>query len=224
LTYRSDIVHLRSLVGKTDKQIYLIVGPPGAGKEAFALQYMIDGFSEKNNAVYVTTDDFPNDIIEKMREMGSDANPHISSKQLEFIDAFSYRTGEKTEKSMLTVENIRDLTGISVMLKKLIDTKENLRLVFNTISTISIYNSGVALLDFTQAQVARLKQRKHSGLLIAHEGMMDDKVIQGIKASVDGVIEFKAEEDQNGVLQRELRVAFAPNIRKSGWISLYQVE
>ncbi|MHA1170780.1 MAG: RAD55 family ATPase, partial [Candidatus Heimdallarchaeota archaeon] len=218
MTYRSDIVHLRSLVGKTDAQIYLIIGPPGAGKEAFALQYMIDGFSDKNNAVFITTDDFPNDIISKMREMGSDALPHIDSKQLQFIDAFSYRTGEKTDREMLTVDNIRDLTGISVILKKLIDTKDKLRLVFNTISTISIYNSGIALLDFIQAQVARLKQKKHSGLILAHDGMMDEKVIQGIKAFVDGVIEFKAEEDQNGVLQRKLRIVFAPNIRKSGWI------
>lgn len=222
MTYRSDIVHLRSLVGKTDAQIYLIVGPPGAGKEAFALQYMIDGFSEKNNAVFITTDDFPDDIIGKMREMGSDAKPHIDSKQLQFIDAFSYRTGEKIDKEMLTIESVRDLTSISVILKKQIDTKENLRLVFNTISTISIYNSGIALLDFIQAQVARLKQRKHSGLLLAHEGMMDEKVIQGIKAFVDGVIEFKAEEDEKGVLQRKLRIVFAPNIRKSGWINLYQ--
>lgn len=222
MTYRSDVVHLRSLVGKTDAQIYLIVGPPGAGKEAFALQYMIDGFSEKNNAVFITTDDFPDDIIGKMREMGSDAKPHIDSKQLQFIDAFSYRTGEKIDKGMLAVESVRDLTSISVILKKQIDTKENLRLVFNTISTISIYNSGIALLDFIQAQVARLKQRKHSGLLLAHEGMMDEKVIQGIKAFVDGVIEFKAEEDETGVLQRKLRIVFAPNIRKSGWINLYQ--
>ncbi len=222
MTYRSDIVHLRSLVGKTDAQIYLIVGPPGAGKEAFALQYMIDGLTEKNNAVFITTDDFPDDIISKMREMGSDAKPHIDSKQLQFIDAFSYRTGEKIDKEMLMVESVRDLTSISVILKKQIDTKENLRLVFNTISTISIYNSGVALLDFIQAQVARLKQRKHSGLLLAHEGMMDEKVIQGIKAFVDGVIEFKAEEDEKGVLQRKLRIVFAPNIRKSGWINLYQ--
>ena len=222
MTYRSDIVHLRSLVGKTDAQIYLIVGPPGAGKEAFALQYMIDGFSEKNNAVFITTDDFPNDIIGKMREMGSDAQPHIDSKQLQFIDAFSYRTGEKIDKDMLTVESVRDLTSISVILKKQIDNKDNLRLVFNTISTISIYNSGIALLDFIQAQVARLKQKKHSGLILAHEGMMDEKVIQGIKAFVDGVIEFKAEEDEKGVLQRKLRIVFAPNIRKSGWINLYQ--
>ena len=222
MTYRSDIVHLRSLVGKTDAQIYLIVGPPGAGKEAFALQYMIDGLTEKNNAVFITTDDFPEDIISKMREMGSDAKPHIDSKQLQFIDAFSYRTGEKIDRDMLTVENIRDLTGISVLLKKQIDTKENLRLVFNTVSTISIYNSGIALLDFIQAQVARLKQKKHSGLILAHEGMMDEKVIQGIKAFVDGVIEFKAEEDEKGVLQRKLRIVFAPNIRKSGWINLYQ--
>ena len=222
MTYRSDIIHLRSLVGKTDAQIYLIVGPPGAGKEAFALQYMIDGLTEKNNAVFITTDDFPEDIISKMREMGSDAKPHIDSKQLQFIDAFSYRTGEKIDRDMLTVENIRDLTGISVLLKKQIDTKENLRLVFNTVSTISIYNSGIALLDFIQAQVARLKQKKHSGLILAHEGMMDEKVIQGIKAFVDGVIEFKAEEDEKGVLQRKLRIVFAPNIRKSGWINLYQ--
>ena len=218
----SNIVHLKDLVGQTDAQIFLIVGPPGAGKEAFALQYMLDGFTEKNNGLFVTADDFPDDIIGKMKQLGTDPSPFLSAKQLEFIDVFSYRTGEKVNQGMLAVDNIRDLTGLSVIIKTMIDTKEKLRLVVNTISTLSIYNTGIALLDFIQAQVARLKQKKHSGLIIAHEGMMDEKVIQGIKAFVDGVIEFQPSEDENGVLQRRLRVVYAPNIKKSGWVSLYK--
>ncbi|MGC9779375.1 MAG: hypothetical protein HZR80_09060 [Candidatus Heimdallarchaeota archaeon] len=221
MSVSSNIVHLKDLVGQTDAQIYLIVGPPGAGKEAFALQYMLDGFTEKNNGIYVAADDFPDDIIEKMKQLGTDPSPFLDAKQLEFIDIFSYRTGEKADLSMLAVDNIRDLTGLSVIIKKMIDTKQKLRLVINTVSTLSIYNSGIAILDFIQAQVARLKQKKHSGLIIAHSGMMDEKVIQGIKAFVDGVIEFQPSEDENGVLLRRLRVVYAPNIKKSGWVSLY---
>ena len=216
------ITRLKDLVGKTDAQIYLIIGPPGSGKEAFAMQYLIDGFTENDNGVFLTTDCFPNEIIDKMKKMGKNPDSFITSKQLQFIDAFSYRTGEKVEHDDLSVENIRDLTNLSVIIKELIDSKSKLRLVINTISTISIYNSGIALLDFTQAQVARLKQKNHSGILIAHEGMLEEKVIQGIKAIVDGVIQFEPFEDQSGVLKRRLRVVYAPNIKKSGWVSLEQ--
>ncbi|HUU79454.1 MAG TPA: RAD55 family ATPase [candidate division Zixibacteria bacterium] len=214
-------IRLKNLVGKTDAQIFLIIGPPGSGKESFAMQYLIDGFTEKDNGVFLTTDCFPEEIIEKMKKLGTDPTPYISSKAFEFIDAFSYRTGEKINNK-LAVDHIQDLTSLSVIVKKLIDSQEKLRLVINTISTISVYNPGLALLDFIQAQVARLKQKNHSGILIAHEGMMEEKVIQGIKAIVDGVIEFKPLEDENGVLQRRLRVVYAPNIKKSGWINLYQ--
>jgi len=157
-----------------------------------------------------------------MKLLGSDPASLIKSKQLEFIDAFSYRTGESIDTNEMVIDDIRDLTGLSVMIKKMIDTKSNLRFVFNTISTISIYNSGVALLDFIQMQVARLKRKNHSGLIIAHEGIIDEKVIQGIKAFVDGVIEFQLSEDETGNLKRRVRVVFAPKIRKSGWVDLYQ--
>jgi KaiC/GvpD/RAD55 family RecA-like ATPase len=219
---QKSIMSLKNLVGNTDGLIFLVVGPPGSGKEEFALQYMIDGFVEKSNSAFLTTDSFPSEIIEKMKILGTDPTSFISGKQLQFIDAFSYRTGENLEENGLAVDNIRNLTGLSVIIKKLIDNNEKLRLVINTLSTISIYNSGVSLLDFTQAQAARLKQKKHSGLIIAHEGMMEGKVLQGMKAFVDGVIEFQTTESVKGTLKNVVRVAYAPKIRRSGWVDLYR--
>ncbi len=215
------IIRLKDLVGRTDSQIYLIIGPPGSGKERFALQYLVDGLAEKNNGVFLTTDSFPSEIIDKMKQLGIDPSTYISAKQLQFIDVFSYRTGESVKDNGLTVDNIRELTSISVIIKKLIDANDKLTLVMNTISTISIYNSEIAILDFIQAQVARLKQRNHSGVIVAQQGMMNEKVIQGIKAIVDGVIEFQSITNEKGVSQKRLRVEFAPKIRKSGWINLY---
>ncbi|MHA1124501.1 MAG: RAD55 family ATPase [Candidatus Heimdallarchaeota archaeon] len=222
MSEQKSLISLSTLVGKTDGFVFLIVGPPGSGKEEFAIQYMIDGFVEKNNVAFLTTDSFPSEIIEKMKLLGTDPSSFISGKQLQFIDAFSYRTGEIVERNGLAVDNIRNLTGISVIIKKLIDTNEKLRLVINTLSTISVYNSSVSLLDFTQAQAARLKQKHHSGIIITHEGMMDEKIIQGMKAFVDGVIEFKPSEEVSGKQERRLRVVYAPKIRRSGWISLYK--
>ncbi len=215
------IVRLKDLIGKTDSQIYLIIGPPGSGKEGFALQYLIDGFAEKNNGIFLTTDSFPKEITDKMKRLGVDPATFITAKQLQFIDVFSYRTGESIKDNGLTVNSIRELTSISVIIKKLIDSTEKLRLVMNTISTISIYNSEIAILDFIQAQVARLKQHNHCGIIVAQQGMMNEKVIQGIKAIVDGVIEFQSITDEKGVSQKRLRVEFAPKIKKTGWINLY---
>ena len=51
---------------------------------------------------------------------------------------------------------------------------------------------------------------------------MEEKVIQGIKAIVDGVIEFQPSDDDRGMIQKRLRVEFATQIKKTGWINLYQ--
>ena len=59
MSEQKSIIPLKNLVGKTDAQIFLIVGPPGSGKEEIESQYINDGFIEKNNGAIVTTDSFP---------------------------------------------------------------------------------------------------------------------------------------------------------------------
>jgi KaiC/GvpD/RAD55 family RecA-like ATPase len=222
MTYQANIIKLSDLVGKTEGLVFLIIGPPGVGKEAFAIRFLTDGLKNKETAIMLGTDTFPHEIIGKMKELGTDADPYIRNQQLFFIDAFSYRMGQSVEDNELAVDNIRDLTGLSLLIKKLADGNGKARLVLNAISTISIYNSGVALLDFTQTQVARLKQAGNSAIILAHHGIIEEKVLQGLKASVDGVIQFKAEEDQSGIVQRKIRVEYAPTIKQSGWVNLYR--
>ncbi|MBD3192535.1 MAG: hypothetical protein GF308_17985 [Candidatus Heimdallarchaeota archaeon] len=214
------LIKLEELVETIDEQIFLIVGPTGSGKVEFAMQYILDGLQTDNAGIILATDRFPNEYIKIMTRLGTDPQQFINSKQLQFIDAVSYRTGERPSKGTTAVNNIRDLTGMSIFFKKLSDKCEKLQLLIDTVSTLSIFNSDIALLDFIQTQVSRLKQKNHSGMIIAHEGIMEERVIQGISSLVDSFIEFKLEEDQTGALKRKIRVAYAKGIKLEGWVNV----
>lgn len=214
------LIKLEDLVETIDEQIFLIVGPTGSGKVEFAMQYILDGLLANNAGIILATDRFPNEYVKIMTRLGTDPQQYIASKQLQFIDAVTYRTGERPSKGTTAVNNIRDLTGMSIFFKKLSDKSENLQLLIDTVSTLSIFNSDIALLDFIQTQVSRLKQKNHSGMIIAHEGIMEERVIQGISSLVDSFIEFKLEEDTSGGLKRKVRVAYAKGIKLQGWVDV----
>jgi KaiC/GvpD/RAD55 family RecA-like ATPase len=221
MSIAKKIVSLKDIVGKTENQIFLVVGPPGTRKTDFCIKYMIDGFSENNTSAYLTTDRFPKEITNKIKESGVDPNQHIESNKLQFIDAFSYRIGVEVKEEANMVDNIRDLTELSVFIKKLADSEEKLRLIIDSISTLTVFSREIAILDFIQTQISRLKYKNHSGIILAHEGIMNDSVLQGLKAFVDGVIEFKLEEDQQGALEPKIRVVHAPEIIRPGWLQLF---
>ena len=69
----------------------LLVGPPGSGKSTLAHQFIHHGMKNKEPGLYTALDMSPDDILNEIKRL----NKTVDKKNIKFIDAYSWRFGNK---------------------------------------------------------------------------------------------------------------------------------
>lgn len=109
---KSGIYGLNPLLhgGLNEYSSTLVIGPPGAGKTTFAIQFIRRGLEEGKPGIFVSLDENKEQIIREAIEMGwREINDYLNEKSLVFIDASGKKFSEfvKTELAGF----VKDWTG-----------------------------------------------------------------------------------------------------------------
>ncbi|MFQ5683125.1 MAG: RAD55 family ATPase [Candidatus Binatia bacterium] len=100
--------------GLPEGKSYLLTGDPGTGKTIICMQFVLKGLMEGENAIYITIDERPAEILEQAASLGWDLAPYVEKKQLLILDAsayFSSRMGGGKEKHTDIQKVVGDLNG-----------------------------------------------------------------------------------------------------------------
>ncbi len=87
---KSGVYGLNALMdgGVNEHTTTVVIGSPGAGKTTFATQYLRRGLEDGEDAVFITLDEAPEEIIRNATLMGwEDAQSYIDSGNMVFVDA-----------------------------------------------------------------------------------------------------------------------------------------
>ncbi len=86
--------------------VVAVVGEPGTGKTVFCIHFIAKGLELSEPAIYVTTEESRESVINQAKMFGFDFKRHIDEGRLVIIDALMYERGDPWSLQRLDVEEL----------------------------------------------------------------------------------------------------------------------
>jgi len=189
----------------------LITGKIGAGKSSFGRHFIEEGLKQGEKCLWITLDDDPKKIRKKLNAtLPLDATDYESQNQLRFVDAYSWSSMTQSDSEPFAINGALDLNQLSGIisdasyeLDQTIQKKSGGRRIVDSISSLLI-NFELANVQRFLNQIARtaVSFGGITTLFIIEEGTVEEQTLNNIKYIMDGIIEFKEENEV-----RQMRVS-----------------
>ena len=184
----------------------LIVGDTGTGKSSFCRKFMSTGLNNNENALFIAVDDDPKKTRRSLSEIY-----HVDTKKLEdenklrFIDAYSWSSLTPNDDERFCVSGtleLNQLAGIisdaSTEIGQSVQDKAGGRRIIDSISSLLIsFELGLAQRFLNQIARTAVAFGNVTTLFILEKGTITETMLNNVKYIMDGVIEFKKEENQH---------------------------
>jgi KaiC/GvpD/RAD55 family RecA-like ATPase len=189
----------------------LILSEPGCGDDNL-LAHFAAKHTEKNQVVYVTFDNFPDNIRQLVDTIRHGESPQRS--KLTFIDCYSKNVG--LEGSEDHAVNPEDLPAVNIALSETTSRPGVSLVVVDSLDTV-IRKRGVrTAIEFLNSLVARARQSGYLCLVNLNGKAFHSAVVAAVMDIVDGVIQLRVDESQQQ-LARSLRIFKMPVKHLSKW-------
>jgi len=176
----------------------LIIGPPGIGKTVLCWNIVAECIKNGTGAVYVTLDSAPKTIEDAIRTQGDSEG----TNKITFVDCYSWLIGEV--KGSYSISHLSNLGDLSVKLfTALQDKGPQSAVIFDSVSTLFVYNVENEVVRFLQVNLARVKQMGCYGIWTVEEGIHTPAFYNTLRHVMDIILELRFEETTT--LERRLR-------------------
>ena len=171
----------------------LLSGAGGSGKTTYGLQFVNEGFLAGEKAVIVTFDMSESEVHATAKGLGYDFEMY--SKELKVLDFFSTRPSDLTDISIALHKALIEFSG-----------KTTTRIVIDSLSTLAILRNHDALPPWVLQQRARLRQSPTVTLFCYDPGGHPPMLKLALQNVLDGTLELRFEEKNDGSLERYFRI------------------
>jgi KaiC/GvpD/RAD55 family RecA-like ATPase len=180
----------------------IIVGEPLCGKEILAKEFFYKGLEKGESGIYITTNNFAEDISNEMKEFGWDLSEYDKCENISYImvDTYSQTVNPKVEDTdnILYVSAATDLAGLSSKVVEAItalttDSKK-IRMVLDSLSSIVTFVTPPAAIRFLSFLKARIRLVEGTFISLLESELTEKSVMIQILQLADVIIEIKNHE------------------------------
>lgn len=178
--------------------VLLLLGPPLGGKKLFARKFIARGLELGEGCIVSVTNNTAEKEYENLKAlMGEKADRFLKDGTLVYIDLYSRVIGIPAEEKpyFKRIPSVVDLASYNVALRevlsKMVLKEVQMRLVFDSISTLLLYNPFQTVSRFLHVLFGKLKAMNVVGLFLLEEEAHDKSQVTALLGMCDGVITVK---------------------------------
>jgi len=174
----------------------LLITPPLIETRLFCLEFIYRGIQEKQAGLIVTMDTSPEELKIKALPYNWILVLGEKNNSLRWIDGYSINANKKVKDTPATkrVAGPVALSDIGITISKVQTefhkTHDFYRFIFDSLSTLLMYNSQDAVYRFLQFIIPKLKVTGALGFFTLSAGMHDQKTEMTLRHMMDGAIEM----------------------------------
>ena len=173
--------------------LFLLAGPPGAGKSTFCHQAVLNGLAMDRPVIFVTTEHGSSEVIDLLKEKGMGEPPPGA---LSFVDAFGETVGATSRERPDTISaNCEDLNSISMAIAKLQERigRRDVLLAFDSLTSPYLFNEK-EVFRFIRLYLAKFTSEGNSVLALMDEGCGKEEDLGAMMSVADGILRMETKE------------------------------
>lgn len=151
------------------------------------LRYYKDG-----NSIIISSIRPIMDFVEKLGRYDFDMRKALEDAKLYVIDLVSKSVGVEIVKNVLFVHSPTDLSAAQMAFEKVIEVADSQSgrtlVLLDSVSTLLIYNSPDAVLQFLHFLVGRIRVLQFNGVIFAVEGAVEERMLSATRQFCDMMI------------------------------------
>jgi KaiC/GvpD/RAD55 family RecA-like ATPase len=170
------------------KSSILVIGPPRSAKTIFSYHFTADAIKQGFDVINYVTNNFPEDLLENVFKFIGDSKV----TNMRIIDCYTLHAGiNKPDGDFVTrVSGPSALSEISISTTKALDATKSPRIVFDTLSTLLLYNDLLQVEEFIDHNLGKMKVKKSIVLFMLEDGMHGKKEISTLESLTDATMNF----------------------------------
>lgn len=197
---RLDIVLNGGIPAKNN---VLFIAPSSKERDIFLTQFIEAGIEDGDLGVYITTDKDPEYILKLSDKFKWRLREAYKKNELKFIDCYSWTLGKEVNEvkdyGIIYVPGPNALNDISISLSKIMEEiaspGKNIRIVFNSVSTLLLYNNNDIVFKFLQITGARLKSLNSTTMFTIEDKMHDEKILSTLQHLTDALLRLEKKKE-----------------------------
>ncbi len=186
-----------------DAYSIMVVGEADSEKSVFC-QQLANGYLKQGKPVlYITYDQFPEEVRTNMKELGWDIISHEEKGNFAFLDAYS-STGGKESKEKYSVKQPFALSELGIGMSMVLSAfdRNSVKIFLDSTSPLFTRVDPSKVVEFLQDRIAKVKGENATIFFTVGKGTIQENFQRRLEEMVDCVIELEVQKEKKKVVRK----------------------